>query len=468
MTSSSPEDGPSAEVPGASPDATDVPPTDPAPAPDPPARTAARAPAPRRHRAHRQASAERAAGYALIAATVVAIIWANIPGDTYSGIWMTELDVGIGGADASFTVRELINSGLMTVFFFTVGLDVRREISIGSLRTWQKAVIPTVAAIAGLALPAVIFVLFNLHSGHLYAWAAVISTDTAFLLAALALVGPRQHVRLRVFLLALSVVDDIGALTVIAIFYTVGFQLLPLLIAAAGLVLTYFAGRLPVMWRRPVYGVLWIVIWFAVLASGIEPTLAGVAIALVIPAAGPDRRRAEGVRDLAESFGREPTAQAARDLARTVRQTISINERLEASITPWVSFVILPAFALANAGMTITPEVITGAVASPLTWGIVAGLVVGKLVGVFGSTALLKALRIGDFGPGLNYRGLAGGAALCGIGFTISLYVIDMAMTDVAAQNEARFGILVAGVVATLLAAGLFRMPARAPAGRAA
>jgi Na+/H+ antiporter NhaA len=290
----------------------------------------------------------------------------------------------------------------------------------------------------------------------------VISTDTAFLLAALALVAPASHARLRVFLLALSVVDDVGALTVIAIFYTAAFQLIPLLIAVVGLVLTWFAARLPAMWRRPTYALLWTIVWFAVLASGVEPTLAGVAIALVIPASRPDRNRAESIRELADDFGKEPTAEAARDLARTVRQTISVNERLEASITPWVSFVILPAFALANAGLQITPDVVAGALTSSVTWGIIVALVVGKFAGVFGATALLKVLRIGDFGSRLDYRRLAGGSALCGIGFTISLYVIDMAMTGAAAQNEARLGILVAGLVATLLAAGLFRLPSGA------
>jgi Na+/H+ antiporter NhaA len=272
-------------------------------------------------------------------------------------------------------------------------------------------------------------------------------------------VGPASHGRLRIFLLALSVVDDIGALTVIAVFYTTGFQLIPLLVAALGLALTWFAARLPAMWRRPTYALLWTVIWFAVLASGVEPTLAGVAIALVIPASRPDRTRAEGIRELAENFGEEPTAEAARDLARNVRQTISVNERLQASVTPWVSFIILPVFALANAGMRITPEIVEGALTSTVTWGIIIALVVGKFVGVFGATALLKVLRIGDFGARLDYRRLAGGSALCGIGFTISLYVIDMAMTDATAQNEARLGILVAGLVATLLAAGLFRFP---------
>lgn len=405
---------------------------------------------------------ERAAGYALMIATAVAIVWANIPGGAYDAVWQTSLQIGVAGQDASFSLRQLINSGLMTIFFFAVGLDVRRELSIGALTTWQKAVIPTAAAIAGLAVPALIFIGLNLESGQVHAWAAVISTDTAFLLAALALVAPASHARLRVFLLALSVVDDVGALTVIAIFYTAAFQLIPLLIAVVGLVLTWFAARLPAMWRRPTYALLWTIVWFAVLASGVEPTLAGVAIALVIPASRPDRNRAESIRELADDFGKEPTAEAARDLARTVRQTISVNERLEASITPWVSFVILPAFALANAGLQITPDVVAGALTSSVTWGIIVALVVGKFVGVFGATALLKVLRIGDFGSRLDYRRLAGGSALCGIGFTISLYVIDMAMTGAAAQNEARLGILVAGLVATLLAAGLFRLPSGA------
>ena len=411
---------------------------------------------PRRRRA-----GPRAAGLALILATAAAIAWANLPGDGYLEVWRTTVHVGVGDHDAAFSLRELVNNGLMTIFFFAVGLDVRRELSVGELTTWRKAVIPTVAAVVGLVVPALVFVVLNQDSGQLHAWAAVISTDTAFLLAALALVAPTAPRRLTVFLLALSVVDDIGALTVLAVFYTSDFRLVPLLVAAGTLVLTSYAGRLPLVWRRPTYAILWLATWVALLASGIEPTLAGVAIALVLPAALPDRERAKDVRDRAAVFERAPDTRAARDIARSVRQTISVNERLQAAVAPWVSFVVLPAFALANAGLTISGEVVAGAARSPVTWGIVAALVVGKLVGVFGSTVLLKVLGIGDFGPGLDYRRLAGGSALCGIGFTISLYVIDMAISDTTVQNEARLGILVAGLTATLLAVGAFRLPRR-------
>lgn len=426
-------------------------------APDPPVRAA-----PAGHR--RTLPGPRAAGLALVVATLTAIVWANIPGGTYDAAWQTPIDVGIGGASASFTVRDLINNALMTVFFFAVGLDVRRELSTGELTTWRKAVIPTVAAIAGLAVPALIFLAVAWDSGSAHAWAAVISSDTAFLLAALAIVGPAAPGRLRVFLLALSVVDDIGALTVLAVFYTTDFRLVPFLLALAGLAATWAAGRLPVVWRRPVWALLWLATWFALLASGIEPTLAGVAIALVMPAARPDRRGVEDVRSLAEDFGRSPSAEAARELSRGVRQALSVNERLQTAVAPWVSFVILPLFALANAGLVITPDIVAGALGSPVMWGIVAGLVVGKFVGVFGATALLARLRIGDFGAGIDYGRLAGGSALCGIGFTISLFVIGMAIDDAQVQNEARLGILIAGVVSVLLATVLFRVPSRRPA----
>ena len=412
---------------------------------------------PQPHRRRPRPPGPRTAAVLLLGGTLAAIVWANVPGGSYEALWQTQLHVGVGSADSVFTLRDVVNNGLMTIFFFAVGLDVRREFAIGELTTWSKAVIPTVAAVAGLTVPALIFVAFNLQSGYLHAWAAVISTDTAFLLGALALAGSRVPNRLRVFLLALSVVDDIGALSVIAVAYTDDFRAVPLLIAAATLAATWFARSLPMIWRRPTYAVLWVATWVALLASGIEPTLAGVAIALVMPVAKPDVAQAQKAAQLADDFSTTPTAGAELMVERTARQSISINERLQLAVTPWTSYVILPLFAIANAGLVITPSIVESALTSPLTWGIVVGLAVGKFVGVFGSTALLKALHIGDFGARLDYRRLAGASALCGIGFTISLYVIGIAIADPTAQNEARFGVLIAGIVAMSVGLLIFR-----------
>jgi Na+/H+ antiporter NhaA len=393
----------------------------------------------------------------LLVATVVAILWANISTGSYESFWETHMTVGVGDLQLDFTLHALVNDALMAIFFFTVGLEVRREFAIGELTSWPRAMVPVIAAIAGLVLPALLFVLIARGSGYEHAWGIVISTDTAFLVGALALVGPRVPGRLRVFLLALAVVDDIGALSIIALVYTENFTPLPLAIAAVGLAGVYFTRYLPTG-RGPVYATLAIIVWLAFLASGVHPTLAGVAIALLVPVYRPDRRDVEHALELARTFRQSPNTEYARAAANSLRESISINERLQTAYAPYVAYVILPLFALANAGVVLSPEILTGALVSPLTWGIVVGLVAGKLIGVFGSTAVMKLARIGEFGAGLTLDRLAGGAALCGIGFTISLFIVDLAIADEEAQNEARVGVLAASVIAFVVATIAFRI----------
>ncbi|MFF2371819.1 Na+/H+ antiporter NhaA [Agromyces sp. NPDC058110] len=393
----------------------------------------------------------------LLIATAAAIIWANVSIGSYEGFWETHLSIGVGDLNLEFTLHALVNDALMAIFFFTVGLEVRREFAIGELTSWSRAVVPVIAAVAGLIVPAVLFVLIAADSGEAHAWGVVISTDTAFLVGALALIGPRVPGRLRVFLLALAVVDDIGALSIIALVYTSNFNPMPLAIAALGLVGVYFTRYLR-GGRGPVYATLSIIVWMAFLASGVHPTLAGVAIALLVPVYRPNRRDVEHALDLARTFRQSPNTEYARAAANSLRESISINERLQSAYAPYVAYVILPLFALANAGVQITPEILSGALASSLTWGIVIGLVLGKLIGVFGSTALLRVLKLGEFGPGLTLDRILGGAALCGIGFTISLFIVDLAITDEDAQNEARVGVLAASVIAFVLATVVFRI----------
>ncbi|TPX05659.1 sodium:proton antiporter, partial [Schumannella luteola] len=285
----------------------------------------------------------------------------------------------------------------------------------------------------------------------------VISTDTAFLVGALALVGPRVPGRLRVFLLALAVVDDIGALSIIALVYTGDFTPLPLVVAAVGLA-GIFATRYLRMGRGLVYGTLAVIVWLAFLASGVHPTLAGVAIALMVPVYRPNRRDVEHALDVARTFRQSPNSEYARAAANSLRESISINERLQSAYGPYVAFVILPLFALANAGVLLTPDILAAALTSSLTWGIVAGLVLGKFLGVFGASAVMKLLHVGEFGAGLTLDRIAGGAVLCGIGFTISLFIVDLAIDDPGAQNEARVGVLVASVIAFAVATIVFRI----------
>lgn len=393
----------------------------------------------------------------LLVATAAAIAWANVATESYSAFWETHMTVGVGDLSLDFTLHALVNDALMAIFFFTVGLEVRREFAIGELTSWSRAMVPVVASIAGLAVPAVLFVLIAAPSGHAGAWGVVISTDTAFLVGALALVGPRVPGRLRVFLLALAVVDDIGALSIIALVYTETFSPWPLAVAAVGLAGVYFTRYLR-GGRGPVYATLAIIVWLAFLASGVHPTLAGVAIALLVPVYRPNRRDVEHALELARTFRQSPNTEYARAAANSLRESISINERLQTAYAPYVAYVILPLFALANAGVVVDGEILSAAVRSPLTWGIVVGLVVGKFLGIFGSSAILKRMPGSEFGPGLTLDRIAGGAALSGIGFTISLFIIDLAIDDAEAQNEARVGVLAASVIAFVLATVIFRI----------
>jgi Na+/H+ antiporter NhaA len=419
-------------------------------------------PSPRRRRPSiaekiRDVGEARTGALLLLLATAAAIVWANISYGSYHDFWETHLSIGVADLQLEFTLHALVNDALMAIFFFTVGLEVRREFAIGELTSWSRAMIPVAAAVAGLILPAVLFLVVARGTGQEHAWGVVISTDTAFLVGALALIGPRASGRLRVFLLALAVVDDIGALSIIALFYTENFTPLPLLIAAVGLA-GIFVTRYVRRGRGPIYATLSIIVWLAFLASGVHPTLAGVAIALLVPVYRPNRRDVEQALELARTFRQSPNSEYARLAANSLRESISINERLQSAYAPYVAYVILPLFALANAGVQINGPILLAAAQSPVTWAVVVGLVVGKFVGVFGSAALMKRLRVGDFGPGLTIDRIAGGAMLCGIGFTISLFIVDLAIEDEAVQNEARVGVLAASVIAFVLAAIIFRI----------
>ncbi len=371
---------------------------------------------------------ENTAAALLLVFTIAALVWANSPwAETYWTLLDTHVGFTFGDHHFELTVKHLVNDGLMTFFFFIVGLEVTREFAIGELTDRSRAAVPVVAAAAGLAIPAVIFLLFNPSGEDAQAWGVVISTDTAFLIGALAIIRPKFPARLRIFLLTLAVVDDVGALCVIALFYSDRIQVVPLAISVVLLVAIALVRFLPAA-RGPAYAVLAFALWVALFIAGVHPTLAGVAVALLIPVFTPERQQVEQAVDLIRAFRQSPNSQYARAATRGLRQSISINERLQTDVGPYVSFVVLPLFALVNAGVRLDSESVTTALRSPLTWGIVAGLVVGKFVGITGATWFMQRTGIGQLAPGLTLRRVAGGAALSGIGFTISLFIVDIAI----------------------------------------
>jgi Na+/H+ antiporter NhaA len=401
---------------------------------------------------------ENTAAALLLAFTVAAIVWANSPwAETYWMLLDTHVGFTFGEHHFELTVKHLVNDGLMAFFFFIVGLEVTREFAIGELTDRSRAAVPVVAAVAGLAIPAVIFLVFNPTGENAQAWGVVMSTDTAFLIGALAIIRPKFPARLRIFLLTLAVVDDVGALVVIALFYSDRIQVVPLVISFVLIVAIALVRFLPVA-RGPAYAVLGFALWVALFVAGVHPTLAGVAVALLIPVFSPERRQVEQAVDLVRAFRQSPNSQYARAATRGLRQSISINERLQTNVGPYVSFVVLPLFALVNAGVRLDSHSVTAALRSPLTWGIVAGLVVGKFVGITGATWFMRRTRMGELAPGLTLRRVAGGAALSGIGFTISLFIVDIAITDPARQDQAIIGVLIASVVAFITGWATFRI----------
>lgn len=387
----------------------------------------------------------------LVAATLLAVVWVNSPiGDTYDEFWHLKAGFVLGPYELILDLKHWVNDGLMALFFFTIGLEVKRELAIGELTDRRRAAVPIVAAVAGLALPALIFLAFNAGTAAAHAWGVVVSTDTAFVLALLALVGPRPGTRLRLFLVTLAVADDIGALTIIAFFYTESLSWGWLGLALLGLAVVGLLRWLRVR-RDGAYLAVGILTWIAAYQSGVHATLAGVAIALILPVYPPKREAVERVEAVTRAFRQSPSAEYERLARRQITSSVAINERLQVLLRPFIALVVLPLFALANAGVSLSGESLAAAATSRLTWGVIAGLVIGKLVGVLLGARLAARTPWAELPPGLTHKQLAGGAALAGIGFTISLFIVDLALDDPALQDQARVGVF----AASLIAAGL-------------
>ena len=407
-------------------------------------------------------SNETGGAAALLAATLAALVWANSPwSDSYEDLWTTTLSIRVGDAGISLDLRHWVNQGLMTFFFLVVGLEAKREIDMGELRERRRLTIPVIAALGGMSVPVLIYLAVNAGGPGADGWGAAMSTDTAFALGVLALVAP-GGTRLRVTLLTVAVIDDLVALFVIAFVYTDHVSLVPLAVAVGLFAVLLGLRWVPIGWRREAAAGLGVAVWVALLESGVDPVISGLAVGLVTSAYPPARADLERVTELWRSFREQPTPRLARDAQLGVASAISANERLQYRLHPWTSFVIVPLFALANAGINIDGDLLSRAVKSPVTLGILFGYVVGKPVGIIAATWIASRPRFG-LRRALSWPVATGAATVAGIGFTVSLLISSLAFSGPRLE-EAKVGVLAAALVASALAVLVFGVVRRLPA----
>ena len=398
----------------------------------------------------------------LLAGVVAALVWANADMGSYVHVWQkTTLSFRIGDRGLSHSLGYWINAGLMTFFFFVTGLEARREFDLGELRDRRRVQIPLAAGIGGMLVPVGIFLAFNAGRSSAHGWGAAMSTDTAFALGLLALVGTGLPFRLRAFVLTFSVVDDVIALVVIATVYATHVDDTALVeaIAIFAVIILARQSRIRV---GAVYAVLGVATWMALSRSGVDPIVVGLAMGLLTYAAPAARSDLERASDLFRLFREQPTPELARSAQAGVATAISPNERLQQKFHPWTSYVIVPLFALANAGIAIDAGFLRRAFTSPITLGILIGYVVGKPVGVVGGSWLVTRLSRGRVRPPVGWAALVGGGAIAGVGFTVSLLIADLAFHG-AQLAQAKAGVLGAALAAAILSAATFRATARLP-----
>jgi Na+/H+ antiporter NhaA len=406
-------------------------------------------------------STETGSAIFLLAATLAALLWANVPGAHYESVWTTRLSIDLGGSSVSADLRHWVNEGLMTFFFLVVGLEAKREFDVGDMRERRRLAVPVLAALGGMAVPVAIFLAINAGGAGAHGWGAAMSTDTAFALGALALLTPRAATRLRVFLLTLAVVDDLGALVVIATAYTKHVSMTALIVAIA-LFGALLALRFVPTGRRQLAVLIGVALWVAMFKSGIDPVIAGLAAGLVTSAYPPSREDLERATELTRSFREQPTPELARSAQLGVLSAISLNERLQYELHPWTSYVVVPLFALANAGIHITGSLLGDAVGSPITLGIVIGYVVGKPVGIVGASWIASRPALRGPKPPISWPLIFGGGAVAGIGFTVSLLISGLAFTG-ERLDEAKLGVLASALLAPLVAWAILAFVKRLP-----
>ena len=408
---------------------------------------------------------EASGGILLIICTVIALAWANSPWfHSYHDLWHSHIVVNLGNLlNLDYSLHHWINDGLMAIFFFTVGLEIKRELLVGELSSMQKASLPIAGAIGGMVAPALFYVIFNSGGEGVNGWGIPMATDIAFVVGIMALLGPRIPLTLKIFVLALAIADDIGAVMVIAIFYTAEISVTALIIAAVVLVILAILNRLGTKSLIP-YTILGIILWVAFLKSGVHATIAGVLLAFTIPASS--RYNTEKFSGkIKELIGKFDSAGEHRDnvLSNQERQTdvMAIEEscekvltplqRFEHGLHPYVAFFIIPVFALANAGVTLAGLDILGALFSPVSLGIIVGLFIGKQFGIFAFSYVAVKMKLASLPEGVNWKNLYGAGILAGIGFTMSLFIAGLAFNDPALLDLSKIGVLTGSLFPELL-----------------
>ena len=407
--------------------------------------------------------AEASSGILLIICTVIALVWANSGiSDSYFHLWHTHISVGLENFKLDYSLHHWINDGLMAIFFFVVGLEIKREFLVGELSSSRQAILPVAAALGGMIFPAVIYVIFNLNGNGQHGWGIPMATDIAFVIGLMALLGSSVPVNLKIFITALAIADDIGAVLVIAFFYTAELSFIALITAAGIFVLLLIVNRLGVR-NLLVYIILGLALWLAFLKSGVHATVAGVLLAFVIPATSRYNTKEflESSKELLTEFDKEgeegPNVLANEErqsivqtLENTCRNVLTPLQRFEHSLNPWVSFFIMPVFALANAGVPLQEDFFH-ALVNEISLGIIGGLFIGKQIGIFLFSWLAVKLNIAGLPSKVNWKHIYGAGILAGIGFTMSLFITNLAFTSEEISNIAKVGILTASLISGVI-----------------
>ena len=381
---------------------------------------------------------ESASGILILLASLFGLIVANSPlSENYFRVLEWDFRISVGVTLLNLTILKTINYVLMTIFFFVVGLEIKRELTTGHLSSFKNAVTPFIAAIGGMALPAGIYLAI---AGDVDAngWGVPVATDIALAVGLLALVGTNAVSSLRSFLLALAVIDDIGAILIIALVYSAGVSASWSLLAAITVAMIYLLNRFGVR-STFVYILFGIALWYCMYKSGVHPTLAGVVLGLMTP----------------NILKVNPKLHDPED------NQVSVIEWLEHKIHPWSSFVIVPLFAFANTGVVITMDSINDALGSPIAWGIFAGLVVGKPIGVLASVFIARKINLGQYPQGAKSVDVLATGSAAGIGFTVAIFIANLAFSEPATQDLAIFAVIVASLVSAVISVLLFKLIGR-------